>query len=51
MEEYKNIINDLEDRIESLLLRVEALEALVIKLQYQVDNIHPIQYNIFAKGD
>jgi|TARA_B100002019_G_scaffold293238_1_gene319562 uncharacterized coiled-coil protein SlyX len=41
----------IDDRINDLESRVEQIEKLVLKLQHQVDNIHPVQYNIIAKED
>lgn len=41
----------IDDRINDLESRIEQIEKLVLKLQHQVDNIHPVQYNIIAKED
>ena len=37
-----------EDRINDLEVRVESLEHLVMKMQKQLDNIHPVVYNIVS---
>ncbi len=41
-------MDDYEDRLNDLEARLQNLELLVLKLERQIDNIHPVVYNIVS---
>lgn len=52
MREEQNDFNEYySDRVNDLELRVDMLERYVSELRNQINDIHPVQYNIVAKEE